>query len=87
MVSFALFCLSAGAIAQEGRPLRVVVPFPPGGAVDTLARALSAPLTRALGQNMVIENRPGANTVIGTEVVVRAPTDGNTLLLMATSFT
>lgn len=73
--------------AQEGRPLRVVVPFPPGGAVDTLARALSAPMSRGLGQNFVIDNRPGANTVIGTEAVVRAPADGNNLLLMATSFT
>lgn len=79
--------LCAGVAAQEGRPLRVVVPFPPGGAVDTLARALSAPLSRALGQNMVIDSRPGANTVIGTDTVVRAPADGNTLLLMATSFT
>jgi tripartite-type tricarboxylate transporter receptor subunit TctC len=68
------------------KTLRVVVPFPPGGAVDTLARALSAPLTRALGQNLVIDNRPGANTVIATEMVARAAADGNTLLLMATSF-
>ena len=67
--------------------MRVIVPFPPGGAVDTLARALSAPLNRSLGQSMVIDNRPGANTVIGTETAVRAPADGNTLLLMATSFT
>jgi len=82
-----IVCIVPAARAQDGRALRVVVPFPPGGAVDTLARALSAPLNRSLGQNIVIDNRPGANTVIGTEAVVRAAPDGNTLLLMATSFT
>ena len=80
-------CLPIATPAQDGRALRVIVPFPPGGAVDTLARALSAPLNRALGQSIVIDSRPGANTVIGTEAAVRAPADGNTLLLMATSFT
>ena len=79
-------CLPIATPAQDGRALRVIVPFPPGGAVDTLARALSAPLNRALGQSIVIDSRPGANTVIGTEAAVRAPADGNTLLLMATSF-
>ena len=85
--ALAIVCIVPAARAQDGRALRVVVPFPPGGAVDTLARALSAPLNRSLGQNIVIDNRPGANTVIGTEAVVRAAPDGNTLLLMATSFT
>ena len=81
-------CCCAPAAAQDAsKALRVVVPFPPGGAVDTLARALSAPMSRALGQSFVIDNRPGANTVIGTEAVARAAPDGNTLLLMATSFT
>ena len=76
-------------LAQDfpSRPIRLIVAFPPGGAVDGLARALSAPLTRALGQSMIIENRPGANTVIAAEVVARAPADGYTLLMMATSFT
>lgn len=79
--------VAGDVVAQDGRALRVIVPFPPGGAVDTLARALSAPLNRSLGQSIVIDNRAGANTVIGTEAAVRAPADGNTLLLMATSFT
>jgi hypothetical protein len=85
---FSLF-MATTTVAQEtpGKALRMIVPFPPGGAVDTLARALSPPLTRALGQSIVIDNRPGANTVIGTEAVARAAADGNTLLLMATSFT
>jgi tripartite-type tricarboxylate transporter receptor subunit TctC len=59
---------------------RLVVPFPPGGSNDVVARALSTPLGKALGQSVVIENRPGANTVIGTEAVARAPADGHTVL-------
>lgn len=75
--------------AQEypTRPIRVVVPFPPGGAADTMARLFAPPVSKALGQNLVIENRPGANTVIATEIAARAPADGYTLLVMATSFT
>src|SRR5688572_24739310 len=68
------------------RTIRFVVPFPPGGATDILARALSPPLNRALGQSVVVDNRSGGNTVIGTEVVFRAPADGHTMLLIASSF-
>jgi tripartite-type tricarboxylate transporter receptor subunit TctC len=69
------------------KPIRVLVPFPPGGAADTMARLFAPPVSKALGQNLVIENRPGANTVIATEVASRAPADGYTMLVMATSFT
>jgi tripartite-type tricarboxylate transporter receptor subunit TctC len=84
----AVLCASA-ALAQDypNRALRFVVPFPAGGQTDTLARVLAAPLSKTLGQNIVIENRTGANTVIGTEQVFRAPADGYTVLFMATSFT
>ncbi len=77
------------AIAQEypAKPIRLIVPFPPGGAGDTQARTVAQPLSRALGQNVVVENRTGANTLIATELTVRAPADGYTILLMATSFT
>lgn len=64
-----------------------MVPFPAGGTTDTIGRAVAPPLTRAFGQGVVIENRPGANTVIGAELVLRAPPDGHTLLFMAPSFT
>jgi tripartite-type tricarboxylate transporter receptor subunit TctC len=69
------------------RPVRLVIPFPPAGTTDTIGRALTPPLTRALGHSVVVENRPGANTVIGAEQVLRAPADGHTLLFMAPSFT
>lgn len=84
-----LLPLQAVAQAQDypTRPIRVLVPFPPGGAADTMARLIAAPVSKALGQNLTIENRPGANTVIATEIVARAPADGYTLLVMATSFT
>jgi tripartite-type tricarboxylate transporter receptor subunit TctC len=87
LLAFAAICLAGGVLAQDGRTLRIIAPFPPGGAVDTLARALAAPLNRGLGKSILIDNRPGANTVIATEIAVRAAPDGNTLLLMATSFT
>ncbi len=86
-----LACLSfAGAsIAQDfpNRPIRIIVPFPPGGAADIIGRTVAQPLTKSLGQNVVVENRPGANTAIGAEIVARAPADGYTLLIIAPSFT
>jgi tripartite-type tricarboxylate transporter receptor subunit TctC len=77
------------ATAQEfpSKPLRIVAPFPPGGAVDILARIVATPMSRSLGQNVIVENRAGGNTVIGAELVARAPADGHTLLFMASSFT
>ena len=69
------------------KPVRLVVPFPAGGALDTIARILVPPLSRALGQNVIVDNRPGGGTVIATELVARSPADGHTVLLMANSFT
>jgi tripartite-type tricarboxylate transporter receptor subunit TctC len=77
------------ASAQDfpAKTVRFLVPFPPGGAVDILGRAVATPMSKALGQSVIVENRPGANTVIGAELVARAPADGHTILLMAPSFT
>lgn len=85
----ALLFLFSGAAAQDfpARSVRLIVPYPPGGAVDIIARTMSPPLSRGLGQGVIVENRPGANTVIGAEVVFRAPPDGHALLLMAQSYT
>ena len=73
--------LAAHAQAWPAKPIRVVVNFPPGGAADQLARLVGQPLSEALGQPVVVENRGGANGNIGGEVVARAPADGYTLLM------
>jgi tripartite-type tricarboxylate transporter receptor subunit TctC len=64
------------------RPVRIIVPFPPAGLSDILARLVGQWLSEHLGQPFVIENRPGAGSNLGTEVVVNAPSDGYTLLLV-----
>lgn len=76
-------CAVVCAIAQAqypNRPIRLVVPYPPGGPVDFVARAVSAKLTEHLGQQMVVDNRPGAGTVIASEMIARAAPDGYNIL-------
>ena len=75
----------ARAQAYPTRPVRVIVPFAPAGTTDIAARLMGQWLSERLGQQFVIENRPGASTMIGTEAVVRAPADGYALLLDTTS--
>jgi tripartite-type tricarboxylate transporter receptor subunit TctC len=72
----------AGAQAYPSRPVRLIVPVPPGGALDIIARLMGQWLSEKLGQSFIIENRPGGGTNIGVEAVVRAPADGYTLLLV-----
>ena len=83
----ALPTISGGAWAQAypTRPVRVIVPFTPAGTTDIAARLMGQWLSERLGQQFVIENRPGASTTIGTEAVVRASPDGYTLLLITTA--
>jgi len=75
-----------GAWAQTTRTIKVVVPYPAGGVADTLARLLAEQIDRTQGPTVIIENRPGAGAVIGTEAVARAAPDGNTVLLMPNAF-
>src|ERR1051325_12229322 len=72
---------SAHAVGYPTQPIRIICGFPAGGLSDILARLLSQPLSERLGQQVIVENRPGAATNIATEAVVRAAPDGHTLLL------
>lgn len=77
-------CGTANAAWPE-RPVRIVVPYPPGGFTDVVARLVGTKLVDKLGQPVVVENKPGASTMLGAEAVARAPTDGYTLLMATTS--
>ena len=72
-----------GAVAQDwpGKPVRLIVPFPPGGTVDPLARLLGARLSAALGQQFIVDNRPGGSGSIGTALTVKSPPDGYTYVV------
>jgi tripartite-type tricarboxylate transporter receptor subunit TctC len=86
LLAGALLALAAQAQDYPSRPLRFIVPYPPGALTDVLARALADRLGTALKQPVVVENRAGAGTLIGADLVAKAPADGYTLL-MATSTT
>jgi tripartite-type tricarboxylate transporter receptor subunit TctC len=82
-----LMLVSSGASAQglAGKPLRLIVPFGPGGAMDIIARAFSTELGAELGVPAIVENRPGAGATIGAAAVAKAPPDGHTLLVASAS--
>lgn len=81
---------AAGVMAQEmpfpSKPIRIVIPTAPGGNMDLLARLLAAKLTDAWGQQVIVESRPGANTVLATAAVAKAPADGYTVLFTISGF-
>lgn len=85
LVAPTAFAQGTAGGAFPSRPVRLVVPFPPGGINDVLARTVAQKMGDQMGQPMVIENRPGAGGTIGSNVVARAPADGYTLLFGATS--
>ena len=82
-----LLCASVCTAAEyPTKPIRIVVPYPPGGFNDTLARTLADKMHGAWGQTVLVENRPGGGTTIGTNLVARAPADGHTLLIVSFAF-
>lgn len=83
------FAMAASSFAQvyPTKPVRVVIPFPPGGTLDTVGRQLAQKLGEQMGQNFIVENKPGGNGVIGGDVVAKAQADGYTLLFNASTFT
>ena len=85
---FGFLFLAPAALAQDlkDKIIRIVVPFPAGGTADGLARLVSQQATQTTGQRIIVENRPGAGTIIGTDAVTRSAPDGTTLLIMSNSF-
>ena len=81
----AVFSACAAAQAYPTKPIRLIIPFPPGGSNDVVGRAMGQQLAEKLGQGVVIDNRGGAGGVIGTNEAAKSPPDGYTLLLISTA--
>jgi tripartite-type tricarboxylate transporter receptor subunit TctC len=86
-------CVATGAVHTQAhaqsypsKPIRLIVPLVPGGNLDIVARAVAGPMGEAFGQQIVVENRPGASSLVGTQFVAKAPADGYTLLAIANTF-
>ena len=81
---------SRSAAAQTAdwpaKPVRIIVPFPPGGTTDLVTRLVAAEVAKSIGQSVIVENRPGAGTVIGVDAAAKAPADGYTFVTVANSF-
>ncbi|MBP6903372.1 MAG: tripartite tricarboxylate transporter substrate binding protein [Burkholderiaceae bacterium] len=82
LAALAAGALLAGPAAAQGGPLKIVVPFPPGGAADSFARLVGQKLTETAGTAVLVDNRPGAGGVLGTDVVAKGPADGSQLLIV-----
>lgn len=87
VATLALAASSVFAQAFPDRTVRIVVPFPPGGSTDFVSRLISPKMGEVLGQSVIVDNRGGGNTIIGTEAVAKSPADGYTLLVQTTNLT
>src|SRR5215470_10366066 len=86
LVTLALSAASASAQSYPFKPIKMIVPYTPGSPVDVLARVTTHQAGTRLGQTIVIDNRPGAGTTLGTKTAASADPDGYTILIAATSF-
>ena len=80
-VMLALFAPVAGAQQYPAKPIKMIVPYSPGGLPDTMARIVAQRMSETLGQQVIIENKAGAGGILGTEAVAKSPPDGYTLLV------
>ena len=87
LTSLSLASLQGLAQSYPTKPIRIIVPFAPGGGSDFIARVVAPPLHKALGQQVLVDNRPGAGSTLGTEIALKSPPDGYTLLLISGSYT
>ena len=89
MLAGSLALCAAGLQAQTFpvKPLRLISPFPPGGGNDILSRAIAAPMTKGFGQQVIVDNQPGANTIIGLDLIAKGQTDGYAVVMASSSFT
>ena len=78
---------NAGAQAYPSKPIRLITPFAPGGGTDFVARLIAQKLTEKLGQQVMVDNKPGAGSNLGTELALKSPPDGYTLLVTPASYT
>jgi tripartite-type tricarboxylate transporter receptor subunit TctC len=85
-LGLSLAAAAAGAQTWPARPVKMIIPFPPGGTLDTVGRMLAEKLQSQLGQPFIVENRPGGNGIIGADVVSKSQPDGYTLLFNASTF-
>jgi hypothetical protein len=79
--------VTVNAQTYPAKPIRLIIPFPPGGSNDIVGRIVAVSLGERLGTQVIADNRAGGNSIIGTELVANAPPDGYTLLVISTSFT
>jgi tripartite-type tricarboxylate transporter receptor subunit TctC len=84
LLGFAQF---AGAQSWPTKPIKFIVPYPPGGGTDVIARIMQEPMGQALGQQIIIDNRGGAGGSIGTDIAAKSPADGYTVLFTLSSHT
>src|SRR5574342_536128 len=86
-----LLSLLAGTVSAQatypGKPIRLILPYAPGGSSSVLARILGQKLTESWRQQVIVDNRPGGNTIIGSEALVKAPPDGYTIMMVTSTHT